>query len=296
MKKNTLLIWLLPSTAAIAFFVVLGIYIIHFGERGISTDPKDWGPFGDYMGGVLNPLFSLLALAAVVITFRVQMGEVAAAGKHAELSANAAMQATQISRLTMIASNRAHIVFNGEEYISHRDSDSGTIFWRTSVRWVNKGKTPAMGCRISVRFRWTTKQLSDPKELDWSEADGVPALSISPGAGIGTGVSNFKGADLQSIGEERFLYVWGWCTYRDVFDGTPERRTQFALVSTGTSGNPEEFWDEKRPFNPHLRHFGSANVVDEDCADFMSNIEVHRRQINEVSASSELDKEMSTGA
>jgi hypothetical protein len=48
-------------------FTPLWIYIARFHLNEISTEPEKWGPFGDYIGGILNPLISLLTLTATII-------------------------------------------------------------------------------------------------------------------------------------------------------------------------------------------------------------------------------------
>lgn len=66
MKNNTLLAILWISS----FFAILLImipYIINFYNNGISTDPEIWGQFGDYIGGLLNPVLSLINL--IVLTY-----------------------------------------------------------------------------------------------------------------------------------------------------------------------------------------------------------------------------------
>lgn len=55
--------------------VVYGFYIYNFGPGQwlkLSHDPADWGVFGDYVGGLLNPLFSFLAFIGVIITVVLQ--------------------------------------------------------------------------------------------------------------------------------------------------------------------------------------------------------------------------------
>jgi len=45
----------------ISIVVVLGLYIYFLGASPVArNDPAAWGQFGDYIGGLLNPLFSLL--------------------------------------------------------------------------------------------------------------------------------------------------------------------------------------------------------------------------------------------
>lgn len=48
---------------AIVFgMITLGLYAINFFGAKISSDPGDWGVFGDYVGGLLNPVISFLNL------------------------------------------------------------------------------------------------------------------------------------------------------------------------------------------------------------------------------------------
>jgi uncharacterized membrane protein len=54
--------------ALIIFLILIPIlcYINYFWRNSISTNPADWGPFGDFFGGVLNSFFSLLTLIVTI--------------------------------------------------------------------------------------------------------------------------------------------------------------------------------------------------------------------------------------
>lgn len=68
------LTWLL-GIGAIAAGVVYSVYIYNFAPGRwfkTSSDPADWGVFGDYVGGMLNPVFSFLAFVGVLITVMLQ--------------------------------------------------------------------------------------------------------------------------------------------------------------------------------------------------------------------------------
>ncbi|MBF6037755.1 hypothetical protein H8F22_02590 [Pseudomonas sp. P154a] len=80
------------GTAIVLMAAVLINYFVSFPAIR-STDQAVWGQFGDYFGGVLNPLLSFCALIAVVLSLRSQSEEVAAARK--EASAAIAMQTEQ---------------------------------------------------------------------------------------------------------------------------------------------------------------------------------------------------------
>jgi hypothetical protein len=60
--------------------------------------------------------------------------------------------------------------------------------------------------------------------------------------GPGTELEGFtiyiRGTDLTDVVDRKlFFYIWGWCRYRDVFDDTPERLTEFCFQVI-PSGNP----------------------------------------------------------
>ncbi|MBI9092450.1 MAG: hypothetical protein JEZ12_24805 [Desulfobacterium sp.] len=62
--------------AVLFLVVVASIYYFHFNAGGgFSNNPSDWGTFGDYLGGVLNPLFGFLTLIALLITIILQKQE-----------------------------------------------------------------------------------------------------------------------------------------------------------------------------------------------------------------------------
>ncbi|MDF4434513.1 hypothetical protein P3441_23190 [Vibrio parahaemolyticus] len=54
---------------------VLSAYIYQFGSMDLSHDQSIWGSFGDYVGGVLNPVIALLALIYIVKTYNTQKEE-----------------------------------------------------------------------------------------------------------------------------------------------------------------------------------------------------------------------------
>jgi uncharacterized membrane protein len=55
--------------------VTISFYFWYFKDQPISADPEPWGQLGDYLGGVLNPIFSFLALVGLLLTLYVQSRE-----------------------------------------------------------------------------------------------------------------------------------------------------------------------------------------------------------------------------
>ncbi|MGY5333030.1 putative phage abortive infection protein [Pseudomonas protegens] len=69
-------IWLqvMIGLVALSGLIMLVKYLATFG---VETSPSQevWGQFGDFFGGILNPLLSSLTLAAVLVTMRLQSKE-----------------------------------------------------------------------------------------------------------------------------------------------------------------------------------------------------------------------------
>ncbi|WP_024954163.1 putative phage abortive infection protein [Sulfurospirillum arcachonense] len=60
--------------AIFLFVITLGFYFLNF-HGGFSLEKNDWGTFGDFMGGTLNPLFALFSLFAIIYTIKIQTEE-----------------------------------------------------------------------------------------------------------------------------------------------------------------------------------------------------------------------------
>ncbi len=61
--------------ALITIFVVIFSYVFNFHAHNFSENSGDWGTFGDFFGGTLNPLLSFLALIILLRTFAMQKEE-----------------------------------------------------------------------------------------------------------------------------------------------------------------------------------------------------------------------------
>lgn len=72
--------------ATIAIIIVYGSYIFNFYNHTISKSSGDWGTFGDFIGGTLNPTLAFLSLLAILQTIRIQSKELAKSSEALELS------------------------------------------------------------------------------------------------------------------------------------------------------------------------------------------------------------------
>jgi len=51
-------------------------FLKHIFNKQISYDTSEWGTFGDFIGGILNPIYAFLAFAGVVYTVLLQREEI----------------------------------------------------------------------------------------------------------------------------------------------------------------------------------------------------------------------------
>lgn len=72
-QKLNKLNWLLVI-AILLLIITLGFYFFNF-KNGLGADSSNWGTFGDFMGGTLNPLFALFSLFAIIYTIKIQTQE-----------------------------------------------------------------------------------------------------------------------------------------------------------------------------------------------------------------------------
>lgn len=74
-------------TVVIASGAAAAFYIHFLGELPIArNDPSGWGQLGDFLGGVLNPVFSFLTIIALVLTLILQSRELRLSREELELS------------------------------------------------------------------------------------------------------------------------------------------------------------------------------------------------------------------
>lgn len=58
--------------ALVAVAVVLLAYWLTFKGHPISSDPGRWGELGDYIGGIINPVFAFLSFLVLMFSLQVQ--------------------------------------------------------------------------------------------------------------------------------------------------------------------------------------------------------------------------------
>ena len=80
----------------VAVLVILAFVLWFAGP--LSRDPANWGQFADYVGGLLNPTFSFLALLALLATLGLQVRELKISAKELKTSAEALVKQNETMR------------------------------------------------------------------------------------------------------------------------------------------------------------------------------------------------------
>jgi large-conductance mechanosensitive channel len=102
-------------------FIVLGVssfYFVNF-HNGFSKINGDWGTFGDYIGGILNPVIAAFAFYLIAKTYELQKKELEATRSLLGVSTNAQKDQIKLAALTaLLNSNLTRIDLLQPEKIS----------------------------------------------------------------------------------------------------------------------------------------------------------------------------------
>ncbi|WP_152054777.1 putative phage abortive infection protein [Aliarcobacter butzleri] len=85
-EKNSLKLNFLNWILIIAICLFIGLIITYFSFIISQEDTvkSNWGTFGDFIGGTLNPLFALFSLFAIIYTIKIQTEELELSRKELE--------------------------------------------------------------------------------------------------------------------------------------------------------------------------------------------------------------------
>jgi hypothetical protein len=138
----------------------------------------------------------------------------------------------------LIANKRAFVYAIGlRPFGEKRQGDlDGPFFWRFRPRWMNSGDTPTKNMQIYTACELRNSTL--PVNFDFTQM-------ASP---AGTGLIGPRNEQLGSLAPAppnaaitpqdvidvqrgtKFLYLWGWILYFDVFTNTPQHITRFCWM------------------------------------------------------------------
>lgn len=93
--------------------VVLGLYFGNF-HYGLSDKNEVWGTFGDYFGGIINPVIALFVLYWIVETYKLQKTELQETKRlindQVKLAALTALLESNLTRIGLLRTEKAELL------------------------------------------------------------------------------------------------------------------------------------------------------------------------------------------
>jgi hypothetical protein len=128
-KMNRSLRWLL-AIGALSAVGVQGMYLYKFGSWPIalSNDPAVWGQYGDYIGGLLNPIFSSLAFSGLVVTIVLQARQIDEGRHNAELEEMQRVQSTVAARIDQLLTSTVMVDTGKDQELARFADNPQTVF------------------------------------------------------------------------------------------------------------------------------------------------------------------------
>ena len=150
-------------------------------------------------------------------------------------------------------------------------NQNGTYDWRIGPLWENSGNSPTRGLRIHSMCHIRDQILPFGFNFDYPTPDGGSGIIAPRGRNPGGQVPASPGDPIsaQEILDaqhgRKFIYMYGWARYHDVF-GTREHITRYCWLIT-FQGDPLTFVpnDANHPLKfSFVTHF-EGNCVDDEC-------------------------------
>lgn len=121
--------------AAVVLFVVTvavyAVYAIHFWGRELG-DQENFGQFGDFVGGVLNPLLSSITIILLVLSFRVQADQLKQAEEAHRLEMKSAREERERRQLEEFAEHHFAVLeqlFTRQIFHAHSQATLSVPAW-----------------------------------------------------------------------------------------------------------------------------------------------------------------------
>ncbi|MBL1262426.1 hypothetical protein [Candidatus Methylomicrobium oryzae] len=131
--------WVLLTLISVVLIVVV-FYFVNFNShllkdhawwsvyQNLSKDTGTWGTFGDYIGGILNPIIAAFAFYLIAKTYELQKTELKATRNLLEVSTNAQQNQIELAALTaLLDSNLTKISLLQTEKISFLQGPTLTL-------------------------------------------------------------------------------------------------------------------------------------------------------------------------
>lgn len=136
--------------------------------------------------------------------------------------------------------------------------------WQFKAIWENVGSTPTKNAVSHVSLQPMPNPMpNDFKFPDLGDQGSVPVV-LGPKAVVGSAAIKVDVSFIQAVQESKaHLYIWGWMSYRDIFENTKLHVTKFCRELTEIHGSPISGGGTTKFA---FRHCPYHNCTDEECS------------------------------
>lgn len=160
--------------------------------------------------------------------------------------AGATERQVRLTKESLVADKKAFVYATGPAQFWTMDEKTRDYVWHFRAQWQNSGDTPTKNMRMFAECEVRTSPL--PEGFDFDRPTIAPGSAFIPPKGSVLGglvptpgraaISPQDILDAQS--NKKFIYMWGWAKYEDVFPGTPQHITRFCWLIMSV-GDPKSF-------------------------------------------------------
>ncbi len=169
-SKNILIImFAIVILACITIGIVLAFYRLNFPGPLLLEHDK-WGVFGDFLGGVLNPILSFFGLIALLLTIILQSRELEATREDLELTRNELSKSSDAQQ-SLVEQQKNMIIL---QTILPLMNEIGTDDFGHAVRKIGELWRDKTGFAVRYRYliqRRMSKKLSEVENLELNEIE-----------------------------------------------------------------------------------------------------------------------------
>ena len=182
---------------------------------------------------------------------KASIAEATRAATAMEQSAAAAKISANVAKDALTKLQRPFVSLDG--LADHRrwdnlpDGHPTNVSYRVNAVLANRGTTPTKNMTLVVRYSLREQPL--PPGFDFPYTGQPEPVVIGPQGLLNTPVGIITGDELLAVGKgERYYYLWGAATYRDICDDTPVHHFLFCYRLTNVLGDPT---NPRTPKNPN---------------------------------------------
>jgi len=137
--------------------------------------------------------------------------------------------------------NRAFVSFDGVNSGSIHFQDPKIIYWRFHIIWKNTGNTPTKKLRIHTNYELRDTPI--PDNFDFKDYNNplekYASCIIAPKSTIVSQGFDVLGEEIFKVREgQKYLYLWGWAEYRNIFDSKKLHISRFCVKVTDIINDP----------------------------------------------------------